>query len=76
MMIQLGDIDITDQVRFDLNDDECLPITKCVCGERFGPWDFFISIYRDHPYRCPACGRALYFRPGIRVYEVNDDKIG
>ncbi|GAH10675.1 unnamed protein product [marine sediment metagenome] len=63
-------IDVTDKVDFQGNDDECLPITKCVCGEKFEPWRFMISIYKDDPYACPACGRRLFFSMGIRVYEV------
>ena len=67
--------DVTDLVDFQNNDDECLPITKCVCGTVFAPWQFIISIYEDSPYKCPECGRGLYFRLGIRVFEVtNDDK--
>ena len=65
--------DVTNLVDFHNNDDECLPITKCVCGAKFTPWDFFISIYDDDPYRCPLCGKKLFFRLDIRVFEVIDE---
>ena len=67
------EIDVTDQVSFDNPDDECLPITKCVCGAKFRAWsEFNISIYSDDPYPCPKCGRKLYFRNSIRVMEVKE----
>ena len=64
----MTDRDVTDQVGFGNNDDECLPITKCVCGATFPAWEFFISIYDDEPYKCPECGLGLYFSLRIRVY--------
>ena len=67
--------DVTHLVDFQINDDECLPITKCVCGAVFSPWEYVISIYRDNPSKCPECRRGLYWRLGVRVFEVkNDDK--
>ena len=63
---------VTDRVDFENNDDECLPLTKCACGMRYESWEFIISIYRDFATRCD-CGRQLYFRNSIRVYEVIDD---
>lgn len=68
----MADKDITKQVDFQLNDDEHLPITKCVCGVKFNPWDFIISIYHDTASGCPRCKRRLYFRTEITVYEVAD----
>ena len=65
-------IEVTDQVEFGGNDDEVLPITKCVCGARFGAWKFYISIYDDTPYPCPVCGRKMYFDASVRVYEVEE----
>jgi len=64
------DRDVTDLVQFGLNDDESLPLTKCVCGEKFRLWDFILSVYRDDPHECPRCRRRMYFRPSIRVYVV------
>lgn len=63
--------DITHLVSFHNNDDELLPIVKCVCGARFKPWEFNISIYQDAPYRCPICNRAMFFAIKITVYEVD-----
>ena len=62
--------DITDQVDFQMNDDEYLPLTKCACGAVFEPWDFTLSIYKDSPHTCPHCGRMMYFSVEIRVYEL------
>lgn len=69
----MADRNVTSLVDFELNDDECLPITKCMCGAEFGHWKFMISVYRDHAYRCPKCGRGLYFELQITVYEVTDN---
>jgi hypothetical protein len=62
--------DVTNQVEFDNPDDECLPITQCVCGEKFQRWDFIISIYDNITSVCPKCGAKLYFRNAIRIYQV------
>lgn len=66
-------VDVTDQMYFDFNDDEYLPITQCVCGAEFKPWSFIISIYEDTPKPCPKCGRKLFWESHIRVYEVKDE---
>ena len=66
--------DVTKLVDFGGNDGECLPITKCVCGECFVPWEFFISICADDAYKCPSCGRGLYFSLAISVYEVVEEE--
>ena len=63
-------VDVTDQVSFGNSDDEHLPITKCICGERFGHWNFTIGIYKDEPKECPMCGRRYFFTTSTRVYEV------
>lgn len=62
--------DVTKFVEFDNNDDESLPVTKCVCGKRFRLWEWSISIYDDDPTECPHCGAKLYFRNNICVYQV------
>jgi len=69
----MTDIDVTELMDFNNPDDETLPVTECVCGAKFEPWTFYISIYREDPYHCPVCNRALYFRSNIHVYEVKDD---
>lgn len=66
-------MDVTDQVDFGNSDDESLPLTKCVCGKKFEYWEFVLSIYEDSPNKCPNCGRKLFFRNSIRVYEVKDE---
>jgi len=63
-------IDITDKVDFDNNDDEYLPLNKCVCGKEFPRWEFTLGIYDDMPTECPACHRKMFFRLGITVYEI------
>ena len=66
------DRDVTDSCYFDDNDGELLPIVRCVCGKRFGMWEFIVSIYPDDPAVCKYCGRKLYFSNKITVYEVVD----
>ncbi len=68
------DIDVTSQVLFGENDGEYLPLTRCVCGHTFEPWDEMISIYRDDPYACDYCGRKLYFIANIKVIEIVDNE--
>ena len=63
-------VDITPSVRFGNNDDELLPITRCMCGATFPSWEFTISIYPDNPSECPNCGRRMYFENKIVVWEV------
>jgi len=67
----MTDKDVTDKVDFREADGECLPLVKCVCGKRFDPWDCILNIYREMPWQC-ECGRKLYFRNSIRVYEIGD----
>ena len=68
----MPDRDVTELVRIGSVDDEFLSIGKCVCGAEFKGWDWTISIYRDHAYECPKCGRKLYFAMSVRVFEVVD----
>lgn len=68
-------VDVTDKVQYGLNDDEALPLTKCVCGTAFEPWDMILSVYDDTPEACPVCGRRLFFRVSIRVFEVIDGSV-
>ena len=63
-------IDVTDKVKFENNDDESLPIIRCICGEKFDPWHFIISP--DFPNECPNCKRKFIFKNTIKVYEVID----
>lgn len=66
-------IDVTDYVDFQNPDDELLPLTMCVCGRRFEPWQFVISIYDEEPYDCPECGAKLVFHNAVRVYQVKEE---
>ena len=68
----MPDIDVTNLVEFENSDDEVLPITRCVCGQRFPAWRFIISIYSDDPYHCDACNRGLYFSNTIRIFQKVD----
>lgn len=64
-------LDVTDAVEFSNNDDECLPLTKCICGAKWSPWSGpILSIYDDSPTECPQCRRRFIFHLGIRVKQV------
>ncbi len=63
-------VDVTAQTASGFNDDESLPITKCVCGAKFEYWDFFVGLGEDSAAECPKCGRKLCFSVDIRIYEV------
>lgn len=69
------DKDVTNQVEFNLNDDEFLPIIECICGAEFGYWEFVISVYEDDACSCPECGAKLYFRNSIRVFQVSHEPL-
>jgi len=64
--------DVTNLVYFDDYSDESLPITQCICGQKFGAWEFIISIYDDDITKCPNCGTKLFFRSSIKVFQVID----
>ena len=70
METDMADRDVTELVRCGSIDDETMPIEKCICGTEYSPWRFFISIYRNAAYECPACNRKLYFRQTVSVFEV------
>lgn len=61
-------VDVSDQVEFGANDDECLPLHTCVCGAKFAAWTQVLSIYPETPWTCPQCGRRLHFSFSIQVY--------
>lgn len=67
------DNDITRLVKCGEIDGEHMTLEKCVCGQKFGYWDFILSIYPDSPTECPNCGRKMYFSANARVYEVASD---
>ncbi len=62
--------DVIDKVDFQNPDDEALPLTRCVCGANFDPWQEVVGIYRDSPWVCPACGAKLVFANAVRVYQL------
>ncbi len=62
--------DVTELVNFDYNDGECLPLTRCICGQEFASWDFILSVYPDTPRDCSSCGRKFYF--DVRIFQVED----
>ena len=62
--------DVTEVVEFELNDGECLPLTKCVCGCTYSPWDLILDM--GVARTMPCCGRRLYFSTSIQVSEVLD----
>lgn len=55
------------------NDGGYLPIHQCVCGEKFGYWNFVINTDSNDPNECPKCGAKLYFTIKINVYQVEDE---
>lgn len=64
--------DVTDLVDFGNSEDEYLPMLKCICGQKFGMWEHSISIYKDDAVECPNCGKRLFFRSSIKVYQVEE----
>ena len=68
--IIMDDKDVTSLIEQGEIDDEVMSILKCVCGEKFHDWKFYIGIYRNRPYRCNKCNRGLYFSVSVRIYEV------
>jgi len=66
--------DVTNNVVFGNNDDEALPVLKCVCGHRFQSWDFIISVYEEDPYQCPKCSAKLFFGSSITVYQIEEEE--
>lgn len=69
-------VDVTKHVEFGLNDDESLPLKKCVCGLKYDLWDFILSVYKDNPTQCYGCGRKYYFSLGLRVYMSDEEATG
>ena len=64
--------DVTHAVEFGINDEESLPMTKCLCGQHFDLWDFIIGKWTI-PTPCPTCGRKYYFENDIRVRLVIEE---
>lgn len=66
----MPDKNITEHIKFQENDGECLPLITCVCGAEFIAWDFILGIYREDARECPYCKCKMYFVIEIKVYEV------
>lgn len=64
--------DVTDQVGFEMPDDEWLPLTKCVCGTSFPLWSESVGVYEDKAWKCPSCGVRLFFSHRVCVLAIND----
>ena len=62
------DKDITEQCEFGENDGECLPLERCACGQAFGCWENVLGTDGNPDVTC-SCGRKLYFRNKITIYE-------
>lgn len=68
------DRDVSSEFMAGSVDDESLPITQCMCGEKFNGWaDFVLSIYREYATECPKCHRKFYFRNSIRIFQVGEE---
>jgi DNA-directed RNA polymerase subunit RPC12/RpoP len=63
-------VDVTSQVCFGNNDAECLPLSRCVCGQGFQLWDQILGVNKDRPWTCPHCGAKLFFQVGIQVFKI------
>jgi DNA-directed RNA polymerase subunit RPC12/RpoP len=64
------DKDVTNLTSFGCNDENLLPMFKCVCGKEFDGWDdFVISTDEDDCDECPHCNRKFYFKSTITIYE-------
>lgn len=69
----MNDQDVTEYVNWDNIDGEHLSLAKCVCGRDFPYWGFSLGVYRATARKCPNCGRYLYFRNEIKVFERRND---
>ncbi len=64
--------DVTDKMLFDLNDEEGLPVIKCICGKEFKRWEFIIHNDSTDLIECPGCDRKFYFINTIKIFEVTE----
>jgi hypothetical protein len=62
--------DVTAGAHWQNPDDEALPVTRCPCGQTYGPWAMVLSIYEDRPDTMPCCGRRLFWSQTVRILEV------
>jgi hypothetical protein len=59
-------IDVTSQVSFVHPKDVRVVVYRCVCGCR----ETFTITQNDlAPEKCPRCGRLLYFKVAVKIYE-------
>ena len=66
------DKNVTGQVPIYGVDGESVAIQLCVCGKKFDPWCFIINSDKDTTELCPACGRKLYARVDVSIFEVKE----
>ena len=64
------DRDVTNAVDCLNPDDESLPLVRCVCGSTHQRWTIQLGIDASDAEAMPCCGRRLYFRNHVRVFEV------
>jgi DNA-directed RNA polymerase subunit RPC12/RpoP len=69
-------VDVTHLVDTGPVDDECLPLLKCICGQKFDMWSIILSIYEDEATECPHCRRKFIFNSSVRVYQVLESTDG
>jgi len=64
---------ITSEVEFGFSDDEYLPITRCLCGAEFEPYEQWISIYESSPWECSECGAEMVWEFKPNVYLITGE---
>ena len=63
--------DVTAEVRTGEIDGEMLPVTRCLCGAEWHPWEGpILHTGAENPYECPECHVKLYFTNQITVYAL------
>ena len=62
---------ITKEVEYGRIEGNTLPILKCICGEEFSGWHFFLVA--GSIVECPAGYRKMTFEYQIKISEVIDE---
>lgn len=66
------DLDVTRQVQIGIVDGDTASINRCVCGRAVLFPAMILFDRRRSAQACPMCGRRLYFRSEVRVFQVVD----